>query len=235
MSESAKVPMDQLVAALEEEMQKKDFRVAIFGSARSKPEDPEYKLVYNLAKMIAEEDMDLVNGGGPGIMEAASRGHNAVPDRGKEVHTLGLNIKLPFEQEANPYLDIETTFDTFSHRLDQFMLLTSVFVVAPGGIGTCLELFYTWQLMQVDHICRVPIILIGDMWHDLIKWVEKELLEKNKFISKADLYPIVCVDTAEQAMSVIKVAKANFDLAGDNACLNIERYAAAVKQLGFKS
>lgn len=218
--------------ALAKEFQTNEFRVAVFGSARSKPEDKEYQDAFALAQMIANEGIDLVNGAGPGIMEAVSKGHNAGCSLGRDVHTIGLNIELPFEQHPNPYLDYQVTDMTFSKRLDQFMLLSHVFVVAPGGIGTCLELFYTWQLMQVDHICKMPIVMMGSMWQDLLKWVRSGLLDGG-YISPEDLYPVVCVDTPDQAMSVIRLAHQNFDEAGPDACVNMKKYAAAVEQLGL--
>ncbi len=217
---------------LNREFDNSRFRVAIFGSARTKVEDQDYQDVFRLAQMIADADIDLVNGGGPGIMEAASLGHNAGHDLGRDVRTIGLNIQLPFEQEPNKYLDYSVTDETFSRRLDQFVLLSHVFVVAPGGIGTCLELFYVWQLMQVNHICRMPIVLLGSMWQDLLKWVETSLL-KEGLISPEDIYPVVCVDTPEQAMAVIQVAHESFEKAGKNACVNITKYKAALKQLGL--
>jgi len=93
-------------------------------------------------------------------MEAASKGHNTACNEYKNpTNTIGINIQLPFEQVPNRYLDVEETVSTFSARLDTFMVLSDIFVITPGGIGTLLELFYTWQLMQVGHICRAPIIL----------------------------------------------------------------------------
>lgn len=213
-----------------EEIAKNEFRVSIFGSARSKTDSKEYQDTFELARLIADAGFDLVNGGGPGIMEAASKGHNAGGNLGSDVHTIGLNIELPFEQAANPYLDIANTHATFSTRLDQFMLLSSVFVVAPGGIGTCLELFYTWQLMQVGHICKMPIILMGKMWEDLLTWIKSDLLAGG-YISKEDIYPIVVVETPEQAISVIKLAHENFEATEGEACVNIKKYARALKNM----
>jgi predicted Rossmann-fold nucleotide-binding protein len=93
-------------------------------------------------------------------MEAASKGHhNACENYKNPANTVGINIQLPFEQKPNRYLDVAQTVPTFSARLDTFMVLSDIFVITPGGIGTLLELFYTWQLMQVGHICRAPIIL----------------------------------------------------------------------------
>jgi uncharacterized protein (TIGR00725 family) len=136
------------------------FHVCIFGSARLREGDPEYNLIYQLSTMIAEEGMNVVTGGGPGLMEAASKGHRA-GRKDKKVQTIGLTINLPKKEEANPHLDIKKDFEKFSSRLDNFMLLSNVVVVAPGGVGTLLEFLYTWQLVQVKHICEIPIILLG--------------------------------------------------------------------------
>jgi len=95
-------------------------------------------------------------------MEAASRGHYLACEVCGDPSAIGINIELPFEQKPNRYLDVEETVSTFSARLDTFMVLSHMFVIAPGGIGTLLELFYTWQLMQVGHICHAPIILWGE-------------------------------------------------------------------------
>jgi uncharacterized protein (TIGR00725 family) len=132
------------------------YRVAIFGSARIKEGDQKYNDVFNIAKGLAEGGMDVVTGGGPGIMQAANAGHKSAS---KGTHSIGLNIKLPFEQDDNKFLDIKKDFDRFSNRLDAFMSLSDAVVVATGGIGTILELFYTWQLVQVQHLCETPIIL----------------------------------------------------------------------------
>ena len=170
------------------EMEEKHFRVAIFGSARILPNDPQYNQIYRLARMIAAEGMDVVTGGGPGIMEAANKGHKE-GRKNNDNHSIGLNINLPHEQMNNPHLDIKRQFDHFSDRLDHFMSLSNIVVVAAGGIGTLLELFYTWQLTQVQHICNTPIILLGKMWKPLIDWIEKYPLKK-RLISPEDMMPI---------------------------------------------
>ncbi|MBT3836494.1 LOG family protein [Candidatus Woesearchaeota archaeon] len=201
---------------------KNHFRVAIFGSARLKKNDSRYKLVHNLAKAIAKENMDVVSGGGPGLMDAASKGHHA--GRGKEdIHSVGLTIKLPMEQVDGYHLDIKEDFDRFSGRLDKFMKLSNVVVVAPGGVGTALEFFYTWQLIQVKHICNTPIILLGPMWDGLIKWLKTQPVKKG-LISKGDLESIFCVKTVAQAMKIIKQSKIEFDKGGKYVCRNIKKY-----------
>lgn len=198
------------------------FRVAIFGSARIKPNDPRYNQIYRLARMIARSDMDVVTGGGPGIMEAANKGHAEGRKEGAQVHSIGLNITLPHEQHENKHLDIEKEFKHFSGRLDYFMHLSNVVVVAPGGIGTLLELFYTWQLTQVEHICNTPIILLGHMWNPLIKWVEDYPL-KNRLMSAKDMYPIFVAQHCREAMKMIKKAYKDFKENPDY-CLNSRKY-----------
>lgn len=128
---------------LGEEFGRKHFRVAIFGSARIKKGDPIYELVYTLAKMISKSGMDIVTGGGPGLMNAASEGHHA-GQKGNKLHSIGLRINLPKEDKQATHLDVKKEFHRFSNRLDNFMRLSNIVVVASGGVGTLLELFYTW-------------------------------------------------------------------------------------------
>jgi len=198
------------------------FRVSVFGSARVKKGDPVWQDAYDLAKGVAGLDMDLITGGGPGIMGAASDGHRD-GDVNNTSKTIGINIRLPFEQAPNPALEYVHTHDKFSTRLDEFMLLSNIVVVMPGGIGTCLELFYTWQLIQVHHVCRMPLILVGEMWRTLIEWVIDHPL-KHGYLSSEDLEFIVLVDNGEEALEVIKKAKEHFDKSGHDACYNWKKY-----------
>jgi uncharacterized protein (TIGR00725 family) len=154
------------------------FKVAIFGSARIKPGEKTYEDISDFAKNLAIKGYDIVTGGGPGAMEAASRGHHEACQDKHESQAIGINIELPFEQQPNIYLDVTESTSTFSARLDTFMLLSHIFVVTPGGVGTLLELFYTWQLMQVHHICRTPIILWGEDYCELLSYVDNALVKK---------------------------------------------------------
>ncbi|MBN2096370.1 LOG family protein [Candidatus Peregrinibacteria bacterium] len=199
------------------------FRVAIFGSARIKPNDPRYKQIYSLAHRIAAAGFDVVTGGGPGIMEAANKGHKEGRKKGENVHSFGLNIMLPQEQLANKHLDIKKDFQRFSERLDYFMHLSNVVVVAPGGVGTLLEFFYTWQLIQVEHICNLPIIFMGDMWPDLIKWIEKWPLKK-RFLDRKDLNPIFLAEHCAEAMRIIKKTHEEYQKGGADFCKNYQKY-----------
>ncbi len=178
------------------------FRVSIFGSARIKKDDEVFKTVFELSRRIAAENIDVVTGGGPGLMYAANAGHRA-GRRGKDVHSIGLNIRLPREQEANRHLDVKREFERFSERLDSFMELSNVVVVAPGGIGTTLEFFYTWQLVQVKHFDTIPIILFGDMWRELVEWIQKWPL-KHGLIDPEDLEFVFVAESIDDVMDIIK-------------------------------
>ncbi|QQR83703.1 LOG family protein [Candidatus Peregrinibacteria bacterium] len=199
------------------------FRVAIFGSARIQPDDERYQLIYSLSQLIANEGMDIVTGGGPGIMEAANKGHQEGRNGNDHLHSFGLTIRLPKEQMNNVHLDVKKDFDHFSGRLDTFMQLSNVVVVAPGGVGTMLEFFYTWQLVQVKHICNTPIILLGNMWPELIEWIEKWPV-KNQFISPDDLNPLFLANDCEEAIKVIRMAHEEFKKGGADFCLNYKKY-----------
>lgn len=207
---------------IKEELKKDDFRVSIFGSARIKKNDERYKLVFDLAKQIGGHGLDIVTGGGPGMMEAANKGH-AAGDLSQSADSIGLTIELPWEASTNKYLEIEKHFDKFSGRLDHFMALSSAVVITPGGIGTCLELFYTWQLTQVKHICPIPIILVGKMWKQLMKWVNKYPV-KAGLISPKDLSNVYFAKNNKQAMKIILRTNEIFRKEGKNYCKNVHKY-----------
>jgi predicted Rossmann-fold nucleotide-binding protein len=172
------------------------------------------------------EGVDVVTGGGPGIMEAANKGHKEGRKKGKHIHSFGLNIQLPMEQDYNKHLDIKKDFERFSERLDYFMYLSNIVVVAPGGIGTLLELFYTWQLIQVNHICSIPIVFMGRMWPPLIKWVEKWPL-KRKLMDKHDMHPLFLANNCTEAMTIIKRAHKEFIKGNKDFCTNYKKYRIA--------
>ncbi len=206
---------------LEEELLTNHFRVVVFGSARIKKEDERYKWTYDLAKKVAKHDIDIVTGGGPGIMEAANAGHHAGRN-GNHCHSIGITVKLPFEENINAHLDVRKHFQRFSNRLDQFMVLSDVVVVMPGGVGTCLEFFYTWQLTQVKHICQIPIILMGEMWEGMYKWIEDQPLKKG-FISPGDMDNISIAKSADDALAVILEEKELRDNQGET-CTMTRKY-----------
>ena len=177
------------------------YRVSIFGSARIKPDTKEYKGVYTLAKELAENGADIVTGGGPGLMEAANAG--VKEGSSSKSKSFGIRIDLPFEATPNEHLDIKFYHKRFSSRLDEFMRISHAVVVTPGGIGTLLELLYTWQLIQVDHISARPIILVGDMWNGFFDWIKSEPL-KAQLLDKADLDNIIIVKNVHEVTKLLK-------------------------------
>ena len=210
------------MSVLQQEFSEDHFRVAIFGSARTEPNDAAYSLVQALAGMVAAAGMDLVTGGGPGLMDAASRGYNQARKDGRQ-HSIGLNIWLPREQADAAHLDIKAEFEHFSDRLDHFIVLSNAFVVAPGGIGTVLELFYTWQLAQVRHIHSKPIILLGDMWQGLLAWIQDPLLT-GRYIDARDLDLVYCVSSCSEAFEIITKSHEAY-IRGDEAfCRDYHQY-----------
>jgi predicted Rossmann-fold nucleotide-binding protein len=121
---------------------------------------------------------------------------------------------------------------TFSARLDTFMVLSDIFVITPGGIWTLLELFYTWQLMQVGHICRAPIIL----WWEEFKWLKEfmnsSVLEK-WFVTKDESDLAIQVNTMDEVLALIDTAHEADEKLWDKACINIRQYLAGAKSLGL--
>jgi uncharacterized protein (TIGR00730 family) len=174
--------------------------VSIFGSARTPETHPYYKLAQEIAKKLAQRGYGIITGGGPGIMEAANRG--AKEGKGPSV---GLNIDLPFEQQANPYIDNDKSmdYDYFFVRKVMFMKYSQGFVVLPGGFGTLDELFEALTLIQTSKIGRFPIILVNtEYWGGLIDWLKTTMLSEGK-IREEDLDLFKLVDTATEAANLI--------------------------------
>lgn len=146
--------------------------VSIFGSARTKPEDPIYKQTNELARKLAEKGFNIITGGGPGVMEAANKG--AVEGGAKSV---GLNIELPFEQHPNPYAKIQIGFRYFFVRKVMFVKYAVAFVIMPGGFGTMDELFEAITLIQTKKIKPFPVYLVNSSyWKGMISWVKDTML-----------------------------------------------------------
>ena len=175
--------------------------VSIFGSARTKPDHPAYQMASDIAFKLSQAGYGVITGGGPGIMEAANKG--AKEANGKSV---GLNIKLPFEQHPNPYIDYDklVNFDYFFVRKVMFMKFAQGFIVLPGGLGTLDELFEALTLVQTNKQAKFPIILVGtSFWTGLIDWIKKVMLEDDQYISPEDMFLFKIVDTADEAASEI--------------------------------
>lgn len=174
--------------------------ISIFGSARTKENDPNYQLTVDIAEAIAYSGYGIISGGGPGIMEAANRGAQKAAGI-----SVGLNIELPFEQQANPYIDQDKliNFQYFFVRKVMFVKYAQGFVVMPGGVGTLDELFEAYTLIQTDKVTKFPIILVGrSYWGGLIDWL-KETVLKEKNISPEDLDLFELVDTKEEVMNCL--------------------------------
>jgi len=171
--------------------------VSIFGSARTKNENPYYKLAEDCARLLTERGYGVISGGGPGIMEAANKG--AYQAGGKSV---GLNIELPFEQFHNKYIDRDKLleFDYFFVRKVMFMKYSQGFIILPGGFGTLDEMFEALTLIQTGKIARFPIVLVGSSyWTGLMDWVRQTMLMQESNIHEEDLNLFRIVDTAEEA------------------------------------
>lgn len=181
------------------------YRVCIFGSARLKEGAREYEQVVRLARILASDGIDILTGGGPGLMEAANLGAQQGRKEGQsKSRSFGISIHLDFEPIPNPHLDIKRHHHKFSSRLDDFMRLSHSLIVTPGGIGTVLELFFAWQLIQVKHITDRPIVLLDTgYWTGLIDWVKTHTLTRG-LISPGDLDQISIVDTPEEAAEIIQ-------------------------------
>jgi len=175
--------------------------VSIFGSARTTDENPYYQLAEEIAFKLTQNGYGVITGGGPGIMEAANKG--AKKGEGKSV---GLNIELPFEQSANPYIDNDKliNFDYFFVRKVMFVKYAQGFIVLPGGVGTLDELFEAITLIQTKKIGKFPIVLVGkSFWGGLIDWIKEVMLKKEKNISPEDLNLFSVVDTADEALEIV--------------------------------
>lgn len=180
------------------------YRCCIFGSARIQPGSKAYEDVFKLARYLAWNGIDTLTGGGPGLMEAANKGAKLGQEEKKSKSlSYGLSIQLDFEPEANKHLDVKRHHQRFSSRLDDFMRLSHSIVVTPGGIGTLLELYFTWQLIQVRHIERRPLILLDKtFWSGLIDWMREFPLERG-LVGAKDVDGISIVDTPEEALELI--------------------------------
>lgn len=184
--------------------------VSIFGSARTKPEDPNYLLAEKIAYKISKAGYGVITGGGPGIMEAGNKGAHLGGGT-----SVGLNIELPFEQHFNPYIDNDKNlnFDYFFVRKVMFVKYSQGFVVMPGGFGTLDELFEAITLIQTKKIGKFPIILVGStFWYGLLDWVKTVLVEKEKTVSPGDLDLIKIVDTEDEVVAVIDAFYKKYDL-----------------------
>jgi len=184
--------------------------VTIFGSARTKPEDPNYLLAEKIAYKISKAGYGVITGGGPGIMEAGNKGAHLGGGT-----SVGLNIELPFEQHFNPYIDADKNlqFDYFFVRKVMFVKYSQGFVVMPGGFGTLDELFEAITLIQTKKVAKFPVILVGKhFWSGLIDWVKTVLIEKYQTVSSDDLNLIKIVDNEDEVLEVLDTFYKKYNL-----------------------
>lgn len=189
---------------------RQNYRVTIFGSARIKAHMRAYEQVKKLAAELTKMGCDIISGGGPGLMQAANEGaHSIHPKGGKR--SVGIRIALPFEQEVNPFVGQAYEHRTFFSRLHHFMIMSDAFVVVPGGIGTLLELTLAWQLLQVSKLYNTPLILVGKMWPDLVKWGRRWMLkERHELASAVDFTIPHCVNTVDETVALIRENRAKW-------------------------
>ena len=172
--------------------------VTVFGSARVKPGSPHYELARKMGAAIARLGFTVMTGGGPGIMEAANRGAKEVGGS-----SVGCNIKLPFEQAPNEYLDRCVTLEYFFVRKTLLIKYSYAFVVMPGGAGTLDELFEALTLVQTGKIQDFPIIIMGtDYWQELTALLEK--MSRLGMISAEDVHLVYITDSVEEAIAHIR-------------------------------
>ena len=172
--------------------------IAIFGSARTKSDSPEYKAAQETAALFAAQGYAVITGGGPGIMEAANRG--AFEAGGLSI---GCNIELPFEQRPNAYQTLSLTFKYFFVRKMMFVKYSLAFVIFPGGFGTFDELFEALTLIQTKKIRNFPIVLFGtNYWSGMLAWLRSEVLRGGK-IAEHDLDLFHVTDSPAEVVEIV--------------------------------
>jgi len=172
--------------------------VSIFGSARTKPDQPYYAKAEKIARLLSDAGFSVVSGGGPGIMEAVNKGAYA----GKSP-SIGLNIELPKEQHQNNYQDVSLNFRHFFSRKVMFVKYASAYVVLPGGFGTLDELAEILTLIQARKSRKIPVILVGsEFWQGLLDWLRSSMVKEGT-INAADLELYRIIDEPQAVVDAI--------------------------------
>ncbi len=180
--------------------------VSVFGSARTKPDDPVYALGVEVGRAVVEAGYAVITGGGPGAMEAANKG--ALHAGGTSV---GLGIELPFEAGLNEYVDLGVNFRYFFARKTMFIKYATGFIVLPGGLGTLDELFEAVTLVQTGKVTSFPIVLLGTAyWGPLLAWLRDTCVEHGT-ISPKDLDLFILTDSVQEAVQAIVAANGTQD------------------------
>lgn len=173
--------------------------VSIFGSARTKPSDPVYELARAIARLFVKNGFAVITGGGAGVMEAANRGAAEADGR-----SVGLNIKLPFEQKPNKYSNLNLEFNYFFIRKVMFIKYAAAYIALPGGFGTLDEVFEVMTLIQTKRVKPFPVVLVGsDYWSGLLGWL-KERLHSTGMISPMDMDIVQLIDDPEEIVTAVK-------------------------------
>lgn len=177
--------------------------VTVFGSARLKPNTTWYKEAEAFGRLAAEGGFTIITGGGPGIMEAANKG---AFEAGGE--SLGLNIQLPMEQRANPYITRGKGFHYFFTRKVMLSASAQAYVYFPGGFGTLDELFEMVVLIQTDKMQSIPVVLVGrDFWEPLLAWVKEAMVDTHGTLHQEELNLLQVVDSGAEAWEIVKHSK----------------------------
>ena len=183
---------------------------AIFGSARTPPDDKYYQMASDLAERLVKEDYAVITGGGPGIMEAGNRG--AFDAGGKSI---GLNISLPMEQVANPHQTISLNFHYFFCRKVMFLKYAQALICFPGGFGTMDEFFESMTLIQTKKTAKFPVVLIGhDFWDGLVAWMRHTMLDQFANVSPEDMDLFLVTDDIDEAVRHVCQHTARPDASG---------------------
>jgi hypothetical protein len=173
--------------------------VAVFGSARTHPEDPSYALAVEVGRLLAAAGYAVITGGGPGVMEAANKG--AFEAKGTSV---GLGIELPFETGLNEFVDLGINFRYFFARKTMFLKYSEGFIVLPGGFGTLDELFEAVTLAQTQKVTQFPVVLLGtSYWKGLIDWLRDTVLAAG-MVAEGDVQRLILTDDPEEAVMAIR-------------------------------
>ncbi len=174
--------------------------VVVFGSARTPVDHPYYLKGVEVGRAFAEAGYAVITGGGPGLMEAASKGSHEAGG-----HTIGLGIELPHEQGINPYVDLGVDFHYFFVRKTMFVKYSQAFVVMPGGFGTLDELFEAVTLVQTHKIHQFPVVLVEHaFWDGLVDWVREHLVGEGMVGAEEAQNLIKVVDTAQEALEYVQ-------------------------------
>ena len=172
--------------------------VTLFGSARVQPEERQYQLAVETARLLGEAGYAIITGGGPGIMQAGNEGA-----RQAGTMSIGLNIELPFEQHVNPYVDLSLEFNYFFVRKVMLLKYALGSIIFPGGFGTMDEFFETLTLIQTGKMGHFPLVLFDtNYWGGLVNWIQTTMVTEGK-IAAADLDLFILTDSPQEACDYI--------------------------------